>query len=153
MRTFLWGCLFASAWITALTFADDSPAQAAEDIKQIEGTWTIAEVIVNGAKIAFDELKNFTMENGADGSWSLKNSGEVVRQGTITHDQTKTPKEFDLTFIDSEGKEMKLMGIYELDENIRKVCYTEEGNPRPKEFASTIDNKCALVTFARAKTE
>lgn len=154
MKSFPWASLFVCAWMAAIAIGEEEkPNVAEDDIKRIEGTWKIEEVLVNGIKIEFDEVKKFNVVNGADGSWSLQMSGEVVSRGTSTYDPTKSPKEFEFSSIDGDGKEQHFHGIYELGENTRKICYTETDSPRPKEFASTPDNQCALVTLARVKAE
>ena len=154
MKSFLWGCFFVTAWMATVAIAEEEKPKADQaDIKRIEGSWKIEKVIVNGIEIEFDEVKNFNVVNGADGSWSLQLSGEEVAKGTSTYDQTTSPKEFDFMSTDGDGKETRFIGIYELDENTRRICYTNDSNPRPKEFASTPENECALITLARAKKE
>jgi uncharacterized protein (TIGR03067 family) len=154
MKSLLWACLFVAACMATVAIAEEEKPKAdQEDIKLIEGFWKIEQVVVNGIEIGLDEVKNFRVVNGADGSWSLQLAGEEVAKGTSSFDQTKTPKEFDFMSTDGDGKENRFVGIYELDENTRKICYTNDGSARPTEFASTPENQCVLATFARVKQE
>ena len=40
-----------------------------KDRKQIEGTWRVVALEVNGNKAMAEDAKNFTVVNGADGTW------------------------------------------------------------------------------------
>jgi uncharacterized protein (TIGR03067 family) len=90
--------------------------------------------------------------NGDDGTWSLRSEGNEVAKGTSTIDPTKNPKTIDLLAIGGEGNGERYLGIYELGEKTRKLCFAPAGKNRPTEFLSTAANEHILVTFEREKT-
>jgi uncharacterized protein (TIGR03067 family) len=74
-----------------------------------------------------------------------------ISKGTSTFDPTKKPKTIDFTPTEGEGKGNLYLGIYELGENTRKLCFAPAGKERPTEFSSTPSNEHILVTFEREK--
>jgi uncharacterized protein (TIGR03067 family) len=140
--------------IVALASAGDAKDEALKkDRKQIAGTWRGAALVVNGKKSTDDDAKALTVINGADGTWSLRDKDRVVSKGTSTFDPTKKPKTIDFTPTIGEDKGKKYLGIYELGENTRKMCFAPAGMERPTEFSSMPGSEHILVTFEREKTK
>ena len=65
----------------------------------------------------------------------------------------KKPKTIDFTPTEGGGKGDQYLGIYELGEKTRKLCFAPSGKDRPTEFSSTPENQHILVTFERVKSE
>ena len=63
------------------------------------------------------------------------------------------PKTIDFYPTDGEGKNNKYLGIYELSEYTRKLCFVESGKSRPNEFSSDSGSDRILITFERQKAE
>ncbi len=96
--------------------ADDAKDEAIKkDRKQIEGTWRVVALEVNGDKVMEEDAKKLTVVNGSDGTWSLRSEGKEQSKGTSTIDPTKMPKTIDFTvedgvvtydgFVHSDGEE------------------------------------------------
>ncbi len=144
--------LFAGAMLTAATMAtaDDAKDEAVKkDRKRIEGTWRVVALEVNGNKATAVDAKKLTVVNAADGTWSLRSEGNEISKGTSTIDPTKTPKTLDFTPTEGEGKGNQYLGIYELGEKTRKMCFAPPGKERPTGFTSTPGSEHVLVTFER----
>jgi FkbM family methyltransferase len=124
-----------------------------KDRKQIEGTWRVVALEVNGNKVLEEDAKKLTVVNGADGTWSLLSEGTEISKGTSTIDPTKKPKTIDFTPTDGEAKGKLHLGIYELREKTRKLCFAPSGKDRPAEFASMPGSEHILVTFEREKSK
>lgn len=70
---------------TTFATADDAKDEAIKkDRKQIEGTWGIVALEVNGNKAMEEDARKLTVVNGADGTWSLYSEGKEVSKGTST---------------------------------------------------------------------
>ena len=150
-RTLL-GLLFAGALLTAVATADNARDEAIKkDRKRIEGTWRVVAVEVGGNKLAEADVRKFTVVNAADGTWSLRSDGKEVTRGTSTIDPTKTPRALDFTATEGDWKGNQYLGIYELGEKARKMCFAPPGKERPTEFASPPGSDHILVTFEREK--
>jgi uncharacterized protein (TIGR03067 family) len=136
--------------VTAIASAADAREEAIKkDRKQIEGTWRMVSLTVNGNKSAEGDVKKLTVVNGSDGTWSLRSEGNEISKGTSTFNPTQSPKTIDFTPTEGGGKDSLFLGIYELGENTRKLCFAPMGKNRPAEFSSTADNQHVLVEFKR----
>jgi uncharacterized protein (TIGR03067 family) len=145
---------FLLAAIAAIASVDVSQDEAVKkDRKQIEGTWRIMALEVDGTKLADADANRFTVVNGFDGTWSLYSDDKEISKGTSTFDSSKQPKAVDITPTVGEGKRDQFLGIYEIGENTRKLCFAPPGIDRPTEFASTPASQCILVTFEREKAQ
>ncbi len=143
----LWGFGGAAA-------ADDSKEAAIEkDRQKIAGTWRIVSIELNGAKINPQDVSKFRVVNGTDGTWSLRQDDKEISGGTSTFDPEQNPKAIDFTPTTGNDKGKVFLGIYELGENTRKLCFAQAGKERPTEFASTPGTQQTLVTFARVEED
>ena len=146
------GVLLAA--ITTIAVAGDAKdAAIKKDRKKIEGTWRVVAFEVDGNKGTEEDAKKLTVVNGADGTWSLHSEDKEMNKGTSTIDPTKKPKTIDFTITEGEGKGHQHLGIYELGEKTRKLCFASPGKERPTEFSSTPGCGQILVTFEREKAK
>jgi uncharacterized protein (TIGR03067 family) len=153
----LFGPLVVGVLLTAvatIALADDSKDQAiTKDRKQIEGTWRVVALEIDGNKAMEDDAKKLAVVNGSDGAWSLRSEDKEISKGTSTIDPTKKPKTIDFTPTDGGGKDNQYRGIYELGENTRRLCFAPPEKERPTEFSSTPGSQHILVTFERPKAK
>lgn len=136
-----------------VTFERDKDAAIKIDRKKIEDTWRAIALVFDGNTATDDDTKKITVVNGSDGTWSLLSEGIEISKGTSTFDPTKTPKTIDFTITEGDGKGNQHLGIYELGENSRKLCFASPGKERPTEFSSLPGSDRILVTFERVKTK
>jgi uncharacterized protein (TIGR03067 family) len=157
MKCSINGLLIIGVLVTAMASiaAADEAKDAAikKDRKQIEGTWRVVALVVNGDKASDEDAKKITVINGTDGSWSLCNDGKEISRGPSTIDPTMKPKTIDFKPSEGEGKGQEHLGIYELGEMTRKLCFAPPGKPRPTEFSSKAGSEHILVTFEREKAK
>lgn len=150
-RTFL-GMLAVGALLTTIISADDAKDEAIKkDRKLIEGTWRVVALEVDGNKATEEDAKKLTVVNGSDGTWNLLSEGKEVSKGTSTIDPTKKPKTLDFTITEGDGKDNLHLGIYELGEKTRRMCFAPPGKERPTEFTTTPGSEHILVMFEREK--
>ena len=157
MKSAFFGFLVGSFLVTAIgavaTAGDTKDEAIKKDRKQYEGTWRVVALEVNGNKAKDEDAKKFTVVNGSDGTWSLRSEDKEISKGTSTIDPTKKPKTIDFTPTEGEGKGNEYLGIYELGEKTRKLCFAPPGKERPTEFSSTPGSEHILVTFEREKAK
>jgi uncharacterized protein (TIGR03067 family) len=140
--------------MTAISTGDDAKDEAIKkDRKLIEGTWKVVALEVDGNKAAEEDAKKITVVNGPDGTWTLFSDGKEIGKGTNSFDPTKKPKAIDFTQTEGEGKGNLYLGIYELGENTRKLCFAPPGKDRPTEFTTAPGSEHILVTFEREKAK
>jgi uncharacterized protein (TIGR03067 family) len=157
MGRLLFGFMFFGVLLTAtgaIASADEAKDEAIKkDHKLIEGTWRIVALEINGEKSDEEDAMKLTVVNGSDGTWSVRSEGNEISKGTSTIDPTKKPKTIDLTPTEGGGKDKAHLGIYELGEKTRKLCFAPPGKDRPTKFSSTPGSEHILVTFEREKAK
>lgn len=157
MKKLLFGFVVVGLLLTPvarMATADDAKDEAVKkDRRQIEGTWRLVALEVNGNKAMAEDAKKHTVVNGSDGTWSLHSEGKEISKGTSTIDPTQKPKTIDFTPTEGEGKGKKHLGIYELGNRTRRLCFAPPGRERPTEFASTPGSERIFVTFEREKAK
>jgi uncharacterized protein (TIGR03067 family) len=124
-----------------------------KDRKQIEGTWRLVALEVDGNKAKEEDAKKLTVVNGSDGTWSLRSEDKEISKGTSTIDPTSKPKTIDFIPTEGQGKGNQYAGIYESGEKTRKLCFAPVGKDRPTEFSSMPGSHYILVVFEREKAE
>lgn len=153
MSRFLAGCLYTGTMfivIGGLAGADDPREQAIrKDRKQIAGTWRALALEVNGDVAAKEDARKITVVNGPDGSWSIRSDDQEISRGTSTIDPLENPKTIDITVTEGDGAGNLYLGIYELGENTRKLCFAPSGEKRPTDFYSAPGSQHIFVTFER----
>lgn len=148
------GLLFATSG-SALA-ADDAKEQAIkQDTKNLEGSWRMVSVEVNGKKLSEEDIKNAPdmklVFKGNTGSIHSKNT--VLSEGTFTIDPTKKPKTLDLKITKGQNNGKTSLAIYELEGDTLKACWTlfAVDRKRPEEFATKPDAGLLLITYKREK--
>jgi uncharacterized protein (TIGR03067 family) len=134
--------------------ADEAKDEAIrKDRKIIEGTWRIIALEVNGNKTKEEDARKLTVVNGSDGTWRLRSEVKEISKGTSVFDPTQKPKTIDFTPTEGGGKGNQHLGIYEIGEETRKLCFAPAGRERPTEFSSPAGSGHILVTFERVKID
>ena len=154
MRRSLLGLLVVGAVLTAIASAADSNDEALKkDRKQIEGTWKVAALEVDGNKAMDEDAKKLRVVFGPDGSWSLKSEENEISKGTSTIDPTKAPKAIDFTVTGGNDSGKQSVGIYEVADDTLKFCVAPSGLERPSGFSSTSGSQHILLTLVREKAK
>ena len=142
------------AVIATIAVADDAKETAIKkDRKQIEGTWQVVALEIDGIK--YNGRLHFTVASGADGTCILRIDQKEFIKGAMTPDPTKKPKTIDITTTGWPWENYQYLGIYEIGEKTLKLCIAPEGQERPTGFSSNPDklgySKRYLVTLEREK--
>ena len=143
------GCVFAPGDIQATESVDGAAASVARDRDAVRGNWRLIEVHIDGQRLADEEARRFGVNNAGDGRWVLLHDGAEFSRGGSTIDPEAMPKTIDFTAADASGETQDYLGIYELGDPIRRICFARPGRPRPVDFSSTADNEQLLVVFQR----
>jgi uncharacterized protein (TIGR03067 family) len=143
MKVHVPAALFVVPLLAAGSFQDDA---AKKEMKQMEGTWTILSMEINGNMVSEDDAKKFKLVTMGD-KWSLTVDGKTT-EATYKVDPGKDPKTIDWT----DAKGQRIHGIYSLVDDTLQMCRRLEPNkPRPTEFAAAADSGAVLVVWKRAK--
>ncbi len=105
-----------------------------DDAKKLDGSWTLASGENDGKKVSADTLKGSMLTIAGD-NHTVK-MGDATYKGTHKLDATKKPKTIDITDTEGPFKDKTVLGIYELDGDTFKLCYSDPGKDRPKDFTA-----------------
>lgn len=133
--------------------ASDAKEEAVvKDLTALKGTWTVVSATRDGNKLTDEQIKNVRFTIGENGTALVKNGEQILFEGTIKIDPTKTPKTEDATQTsEGENKGKTTLSIYEIEGDTLKICSAEPGKDRPAEFSSKSGSGHFLRVFKREK--
>lgn len=154
-------CLLIAALAMALVQAASAvppDAQTTEDSGEVNqseaelvryaGTWRVVSIEANG-ETNTDDNRTILVENRPNGSWKLSIDGREIASGTNKLDPLAVPKEIDIEITAGDGSGTILRGIYDIDQNSRRLCFRGGNGWRPREFSATAGSDSVLVVFER----
>lgn len=122
----------------------------AEEMKRLQGTWTMESFLEDGKANAFAELMKpvfrMTIEGNSISS-VYASSAEASEPVRIKVDPSLSPKTID--FLHTKPEPHTEFAIYQLDEGKLKLCSAALGKDRPTEFSSQPGSGQSLSTWKR----
>jgi uncharacterized protein (TIGR03067 family) len=120
-----------------------------DELKRFEATWKFVSIEVEGNAVPAERfqddrliLKGKTFTSQVQGN---------TTEGTFKIDPTVTPKTIDITFSDGPGKDNTQKGIYVLEKDTQKICWSAPGKPRPTEFNAKAASGRMLQVLEKVK--
>ena len=123
-------------------------SQSEAELVRYAGTWRVVSIEANGETNS-DDNRTILVENRPDGSWTLTVDGREVASGTNKLDPLAVPKEIDIEITAGDGSGTILRGIYDIDDDSRRLCFRGGNGWRPREFLATAGSDSVLVIFER----
>jgi uncharacterized protein (TIGR03067 family) len=133
---------------TTLCWAADAKEEAVKkEMDRLQGTWKILKSSKEGRAKSEEELKRMQVVIAGD-KLTVKEStgGETTTPFTI--DPGKKPPTIDITL---EKSKPTIYGIYELDKDTLKICFSLVGNKRPDKFVASENSGTGLLILQREK--
>ena len=122
---------------------DEKEAAVKEDMKQLQGNWTVVSIQVNGKDLPQDKI----------GDPNASVNGDEYRihdfRLRLTIDPTKKPKTIDM--IGLKTGQVLLTGLYELEGDTWKICLPVGNAARPKAIKSEPGSKSGIIVYKRVK--
>jgi uncharacterized protein (TIGR03067 family) len=144
-------------WLVAIVLfasADTSPGggkdPGAAVLKKLQGTWKFIAQEMDGKSAPPEQLEKMTITFKGD-KWAVRDGDKVVQAGTHKFDPTKKPGHVDALVTEGEGKDGKMLGIYEMKGDKMKVCFDPKGKERPKSFKAGEGQFSAVVERVKKK--
>jgi uncharacterized protein (TIGR03067 family) len=119
---------------------------AEKDLKKLTGTWEEVSHTADGKAKTADEVKGRTVVIDASGKWEAFQDGTILLKGTVKLDPAQKPKSADWVI---EGSDMVAKGIYEVDGDTWKHCFSL--TTRPTEFGSKEGSGVYYIVLKRVK--
>ena len=134
--------------------ADEAGDQAAQkDRQQIAGLWRAVAVEVEGKSLPEEDVRKISVVNDTDGTWKLFSDRDEFCRGTNSFSTSKTGKSIDFSITAGDGAGKKFVGIYELGDQSRKLCFGPADLNRPSEFSTSASSQTILVKLVRDKED
>jgi uncharacterized protein (TIGR03067 family) len=121
-----------------------------KELQQLQGTWRIVAIEINGNKLSDDDLKNAPTKLILKGNKYTLEGGEGGK-GTFKADPTKKPKTVDSVPSEGDNKGKTIKAIYEIDGDTMKACYDISGKTRPKDFTTKDMEGYVFIEYKREK--
>jgi uncharacterized protein (TIGR03067 family) len=142
--------------------AGDKPAREVaheKERKKLQGAWKVVSLVIRGEEEADERVKaiRFVFKDGVVKSELLKDFAETGFM-SVRLDVTTTPKIFDMVDWEKDFKDAEevLEGVYLIDGDTLKLCFTLQGERpakgnRPLVFESKEGSNNVLITLRREK--
>lgn len=125
--------------------------ELAPELKPFQGTWVAEKVIYNGTDHGEKlKLRLVLKEN----QFTVEAEEKVKKEYgkfMIKLDPSTSPKCLDITISDGVQKGASMEGIYELKDDVFRICARVFGNERPTAFEAPDGSSCVLVELRREK--
>lgn len=103
---------------------------AKNDLKLFQGTWRAVSIQnPDGKQATPAELKEIQLV--VKGHEFTMTSKDVSISGMFTIDSSKSPKTIDVTLANSKDPDERLLGVYEIQGDIRRSCFAMPKQLRP----------------------
>ncbi len=129
------------------------PDAGKTDKDKLQGNWKVVSAIDNGKPVPEGDTKNLKLVIEGD-RWTWFGPGQRdTLTGTQKLDPAKMPRTIDIEVTEGAGKGLRLLGIYELDGDNYKVCFSlpKTDPQRPKDFSAKAGTDRLLFVFRRVK--
>jgi uncharacterized protein (TIGR03067 family) len=132
------------------------PARAADteavktDMARLQGEWSMVSGTLDGSPIPETMLGEAKRVCKGD-EITVTMGPQLIMKAKITLDPAKTPKTIDFQAVDGPTQGKTHLGIYELDGDTLKSCFSAPGSARPSEFTSKPGDKRTLTSWKRQK--
>jgi uncharacterized protein (TIGR03067 family) len=119
--------------ITAPLLAADDKA-VKDELEKLKGSWTFESNEQEGEVVGKDKLGDQRLVV-TDDKYVQKAGDRTLEEGTVKVDPTKKPATIDLVITSGMDKGKTQLGIYEIKEDVLKLCVARPGTAtRPTEF-------------------
>jgi len=106
---------------------------AGSDLDRLQGTWVLVEMQREGEDVPAEDFKGWTAVYEGN-RITLRDGDRVRRRGIVTLDPSRKPKAINTWDQDGPYEDQTVPGIYELDGDTLRLCFSRPGSERPKEF-------------------
>ena len=132
----------------ALLLVACSPEGSKSDL--LTGTWTCQSATVDGRALPEATIKLLRLTLTRD-RFKTEKGKEVLFDSTYTVDAAKSPKQINMLGTEGELAGKESPGLYVLEGDTLRMCYTMPGKPRPAAFDSPAGSGVYLLVWKRAK--
>ena len=138
-----------AALVNSRARGEDTEA-AKKDLSQLQGEWSMASGSRDGQALPDDMLKNSKRVCKGDET-TVVVGGQLLMKAKFTLDPSKKPKSIDYRITGGANAGKTQLGIYELDGDTLKFCFSTPGKDRPADFATKAGDGRTSSVWKREK--
>ena len=121
------------------------------DKDKMSGTWRCVSAVNGGKPLAQQIVEQLRLTLTKDGGYKTERGKQVLFDSTYRIESRKSPKQIDIIGTEGENKGKTAQGIYEIEGDTLKLCYTMPGEDRPEKFESKEGSAVTLIIWKRAR--
>jgi len=138
-----------TAFIISQARGEDTEA-AKQDVAQLQGEWVMSTGGRDGNALPAEMLKNSKRVCMVDET-TVVVGGQLLMKAKFTLDPSKKPKSLDYQITGGANAGKTQLGIYELDGDTVKFCFSTPGTDRPTDFATKAGDGHTSSVWKREK--
>jgi uncharacterized protein (TIGR03067 family) len=139
---------FAIVAVTSVLAAENQAIK--KDLAALQGEWSMVSGSADGQQMP-DEMRK-QMKRVCKGDETTTTMGErVFLKAKIILDPSKKPKSINYQMTDGATKGKTQLGIYEVDGDTFRACFSAPGDPRPTDFTTKPGDRRTSSTWKRQK--
>lgn len=122
------------------------------DLEELQGRWQLVSGAVDGKELPDEEVKNTQIITKGN-TFEFPNASGVGTspKGSFVINPDADPKQVDSTATNDPDVGKVSLGIYEVEGDNQKTCFSPPGGSRPAEFISTPGSGIILQVWKRIK--
>jgi uncharacterized protein (TIGR03067 family) len=129
---------------TANAWSNDS---GADDLAKMQGDWMVHSMRSEGMDVPADDAQSLFRTIEGD-KYTISRYTKRAGQGTFKIDATQSPKTIDSQPTTPPGTK-PILGIYEFQGQLLRICNARPGQPRPKNFDAKQYTGHTLIVWER----
>jgi len=117
---------------------------------RLYGSWSCVSAIVDGRSLPKETVALLRLTL-TENRYKTEKGSEVLFDSTYTLDSSKDPKEINMVGTEGDLTGKEAQGIYRVEDNLLRICYTMPGVGRPIKFESPPGSKVYLIVWKRSR--
>jgi uncharacterized protein (TIGR03067 family) len=123
---------------------------AKKEMAQLDGEWAMVSGEIDGQAMP-EEMRKTATRVVKDGETTVTVGGQLFMKAKFAIDPAKKPKTIDYTMTGGPTQGKTQLGIYELDGDTVKFCFSGPGKDRPTDFTTKEGSGRTLSVWKRVK--
>jgi uncharacterized protein (TIGR03067 family) len=112
------------------------------------GTWTCVSAVVDGKPLPPEIVSSLRLTL-TENRYKTEKASEVLFDSTYSIDTTREPNEIDMLGTEGELTGKQARGIFSVENETLRICYTMPGMNRPTRFESDRGSKASTIVWKR----
>lgn len=114
----------------------------------LPGTWSCIAAIVDGKPLSAETVKLLRLTL-TESRYKTERNGELLFDSTYSTDSSTSPRQINMIGTGDDLARKEAHGIYSLENDTLRICYTLPGKERPTTFDSPTGSGIFLIVWKR----